>query len=214
MAASRACSRSPSTRLRRDGRLYVYYTDTDGNQRIVEYRRSSADPAVADPESAREVLEMDDSAPNHNGGLLLFGPDGDLYVGIGDGGGAGDPERSAQDLVIPLGKILRIDPTPSSEPYTIPAEPYAGDPVPPEALCGLRNPWRFSFDHTTGDLWIGDVGQSTFEEIDGAPASEVEFDGSTTAGRRSRARTASTRTSGARRARRRCSSTATTTAAL
>ncbi len=158
--------------------LYVYFTDTDANQRIVEYRRSSADPTVADPASAREVLEMDDEAPNHNGGLLLFGPDRDLYVGTGDGGGEGDPERSAQDLSSPLGKILRIDPHDAgSEPYTIPGgNPYAGDPgARPEVLIrGLRNPWRFSFDQTTGDLWIGDVGQSTFEEIDAAPASQVD----------------------------------------
>ena len=141
----------------RSGRLYVYFTDPEGDARVVEYRRAGE---VADLDSARELLRIADFAANHNGGQLAFGPDGLLYVGTGDGGGAGDPERTAQDPSSLLGKILRID---------------AGAPAPePEIVAsGLRNPWRFSFDRRTADLWIGDVGQSSLEEIDAAPASAV-----------------------------------------
>jgi glucose/arabinose dehydrogenase len=156
------------------GRLYVDYTNTDGDTRVVEYRRSSGDPPVADPGSAREVLAVDQPYANHNGGLLLFGPDGDLYVGLGDGGSAGDPERNGQDLGTLLGKILRLDPHPSDgTPYTVPKDnPFVQrDFASAESYLiysyGLRNPWRFSFDRKTGDLWIGDVGQDTLEEIDG-----------------------------------------------
>ena len=129
------------------------------DSRTVEYRRSAADPAVADPESARELLTIEDFASNHNGGLLLFGPDGELYLGMGDGGGAGDPERTAQDPDSPLGKLLRID-----------RERPGGYEV---AALGLRNPWRYSFDSRTGDLWIGDVGQSELEEIDAATQDQL-----------------------------------------
>jgi glucose/arabinose dehydrogenase len=135
------------------GLFYVYYTDTEGDERIVEYRRSQDDPATADPDSARELLAIDDFASNHNGGLLLFGPEGRLYAGTGDGGGNGDPERTAQDHESPLGKLLRVD---------------VGDGDTEIAALGLRNPWRFSFDRETGDLWIGDVGEAGFEEIDSA----------------------------------------------
>ena len=146
---------------RDSGLLYAYYTDTEGDQRIVEYERAPDDPAAADPESARELLRMDDFAENHNGGLLLFGPDGELYAGTGDGGGAGDPERTAQDLQSPLGKLLLIDTRKAGAPPAI-------------AAYGLRNPWRFSFDRETGDLWIGDVGQDAVEEIDSVPAAELD----------------------------------------
>jgi glucose/arabinose dehydrogenase len=142
-------------------RLYVNYTDLEGDSRTVEYRRSPRDPASADPDSARELVHIDDFAPNHNGGLLLFGPDGQLYLGMGDGGGAGDPERTAQNPDSPLGKLLRIDVN------------HPG--APPEVVAlGLRNPWRFSFDRRTDDLWIGDVGQDTFEEIDALPAGGLD----------------------------------------
>jgi len=158
----------------RSGRLYVYYTDTEGSQRIVEYRRSAADPARADADSARELLRMGDFAPNHNGGLLLFGPDGFLYAGTGDGGGSGDPERTAQDLSSLLGKLLRIEPAAKSgEPYSIPSDnPHVEDDGARAEIVahGLRNPWRFSFDRETGDLWIGDVGQDEVEEIDAVSA--------------------------------------------
>ena len=146
---------------RDSGLFYVYYTDTEEDQRIAEYQRSADDPATADPASGRELLRMDDFAANHNGGLLLFGPDGELYAGTGDGGGAGDPERTAQDLESPLGKLLLID---TRRPGAAPAI----------AAYGLRNPWRFSFDRETGDLWIGDVGQDAVEEIDSVPAAKLD----------------------------------------
>ncbi|MDQ3572204.1 MAG: PQQ-dependent sugar dehydrogenase [Actinomycetota bacterium] len=155
---------------RRTRRFYVDYTDTKGDTRVVEYRRSRKDPRRADPTSARVVLRVSQPFPNHNGGLLLFGPDERLYVGLGDGGSAGDPQRTAQDGRSLLGKILRIDPRPmGKDPYRIPADnPFADDPgVRPEITAlGLRNPWRFSFDRAGGALWIGDVGQSSLEEID------------------------------------------------
>ena len=154
-----------------DGRFYVDYTDTDGNTVISEMRRSAASPLVADPASERVLLRIDQPYPNHNGGMLAFGPDGDLYVGMGDGGSGGDPEDRARDTGSLLGKILRIDvdhPSTGAA-YGIPAtNPYAsGAGGRPEIWArGVRNPWRFSFDRTTGDLWIGDVGQSSWEEVD------------------------------------------------
>ena len=155
---------------RRSGIFYVDYTNVDGDTRVVEYQRSERDDARADPGSARVVLKVDQPYANHNGGLLLFGPDDNLYVGLGDGGSQGDPERNGQDLGVLLGKILRIDPRPAGNaPYRIPAgNPFSDrDGARPEILAyGLRNPWRFSFDRETGDLWIGDVGQSDQEEID------------------------------------------------
>jgi glucose/arabinose dehydrogenase len=152
--------------------FYVYYTDRDSDQRVVEYRVSpSADRA--DVSSARLVLRMADDESNHNGGLLLFGPDDLMYVGTGDGGGGGDRHGSrgnAQNLGSLLGKILRIDPRASgSRPYTVPdANPFRGrEGARGEIYAyGLRNPWRFSFDRKTGDLVIGDVGQNAIEEID------------------------------------------------
>jgi glucose/arabinose dehydrogenase len=152
------------------GLFYVYYTDNAGDQRIVEYRRASADRA--DPGSARVVMVMQDSESNHNGGLLLFGPDDLLYVGTGDGGGGGDqhgPRGNAQRLNTLLGKILRIDPRPSGgRPYSVPpSNPFAGrSGARPEIFSyGLRNPWRFSFDRRTGDIVIADVGQGDVEEV-------------------------------------------------
>jgi glucose/arabinose dehydrogenase len=141
----------------KSGLLYVDFTGTDQDQHVVEYHRAGSGEQ-ADPDSARELVHIDDFAPNHNGGLLLFGPDGDLYLGMGDGGGAGDPERTAQDLDSPLGKLLRVD------------REKGGDEV---AAYGLRNPWRYSFDRDTGDLWIGDVGQDTLEEIDAVTAKDL-----------------------------------------
>ena len=137
---------------------------------MVEYRRSADDPYRADPESARELLFVDQPFANHNGGLVLFGPDGNLYIGLGDGGSAGDPDRNGQDLGTELGKILRIDPSPAgNRPYSIPAgQPLrrAAGALPEIWAYGLRNPWRFSFDRGGGLLYIGDVGQSSLEEID------------------------------------------------
>ena len=150
------------------GLFYVDYTDTQGDSRIVEYRRSGEDPLVADEGSAREVLFVDQPFENHNGGLVLFGPDGDLYIGFGDGGSAGDPERNGQDLGTLLGKILRIDPRPSGgRAYSIVPGNRIRPGARPEIFAyGLRNPWRFSFDREEGSLWIGDVGQDSQEEID------------------------------------------------
>jgi glucose/arabinose dehydrogenase len=155
----------------RTGRFYVYFTDRDAQQRVVEYRRTSADRA--DASSARIVMRMGDPEPNHNGGNLQFGPDGFLYIGTGDGGGADDrhgPRGNAQDLGSLLGKILRIDPRPASgAPYRVPSSnPFAGRPGARGEVYayGLRNPWRFSFDRASGDLAIGDVGQDVAEEID------------------------------------------------
>jgi len=153
------------------GRFYVYFTDNAGDQRIVEYTRRDADHA--DAGSARLVLRMADPESNHNGGLLLFGPDGLLYVGTGDGGGGGDRHGrrgNAQNLGSLLGKILRIDPRPDGgRPYQVPdRNPFVDRPGARGEIYayGLRNPWRFSFDRSTGDLAIGDVGQNEFEEID------------------------------------------------
>src|SRR5581483_1178175 len=155
---------------RRSGRFYVDYTDAGGDTRVVEYRRRAAGPLAADPSCARVVLTVEQPYPNHNGGQLQFGPDGYLYIGLGDGGSEGDPQRTGQDLSTMLGKILRIDPRPArGQPYRVPADnPFAGvGGARPEIYAyGLRNPWRFSFDRQTSSLWIGDVGQNELEEVD------------------------------------------------
>ena len=155
--------------------LYVYFTGSDQDQHVVEFK--AGDDGIVEEGSRREVLRMDDFASNHNGGLLLFGPDGHLYIGTGDGGSADDPERNGQDLGSLLGKILRIDPRRSGDqPYRVPRDnPFvdrAG--ARPEVYSyGLRNPWRFSFDRENRALSIGDVGQSTLEEVDYTPAGEA-----------------------------------------
>jgi len=154
----------------RSGRFYVDFTDLEGDTRIQEFRVSESDPDVADLDTRRELLKVDQPYPNHNGGLLLFGPDDDLYVGLGDGGAAADPMQNGQNLDTLLGKILRIDPRPSGgEPYSIPeSNPFANEPgARPEVFAyGLRNPWRYSFDRLEGSLSIGDVGQDNLEEVD------------------------------------------------
>jgi glucose/arabinose dehydrogenase len=149
---------------------YAYYTGKDQDQHVVRYSVSA--DGNFDRGSEREVLHMDDFAPNHNGGLLLFGPDGHLYIGTGDGGMEDDPERNGQNVNSLLGKILRIDPNPGNgRPYTVESPGPLGQGARPE-ICnyGLRNPWRFSFDRATRSLVIADVGQSTKEEIDYVPA--------------------------------------------
>jgi glucose/arabinose dehydrogenase len=154
-------------------RLYLSHSDADQDTRLVEY---TMDGDVVDLESEREVFFMDDPYANHNGGQITFGPDDQLYYAIGDGGGSGDPLQSAQDLDQLFGKILRIDPVGGSAevPYGVPADnPFVdGDGRPEVYVYGVRNPWRFSFDRATDDLWIGDVGQNEYEEIDFLPAAD------------------------------------------
>ncbi|HZP21295.1 MAG TPA: PQQ-dependent sugar dehydrogenase [Bauldia sp.] len=148
----------------RNGRFFVDYTNVDGDTRVVEYRVSrNAD--VADPGSAKVILAIDQPYANHNGGWLAFGPDGFLYVGMGDGGSGGDPHGNGQNTGVLLGKILRID-VDRGEPYAIPpGNPFAGGGGAPEVfLYGLRNPWRAAFDGNR--LYIADVGQNMYEEVD------------------------------------------------
>jgi glucose/arabinose dehydrogenase len=156
------------------GHLYVDYTDRDGNSNVDEYA-VGADGTI-DPSTRRRVLFQQQPYPNHNGGEVIFGPDGYLYIGFGDGGSAGDPQRHGLDLGTWLGKILRIDPRANGDqPYTVPADnPFVGqDGAKPEIWSyGLRNPWRFSFDRSTKDLWIGDVGQGNIEEVDRATVAD------------------------------------------
>jgi glucose/arabinose dehydrogenase len=152
-------------------RMYLDYTDREGDTHVDEYRMSGD---RVDSSSRREILFVEQPFANHNGGQLAFGPDGFLYIAMGDGGGAGDPQQRAQDTNDLLGKILRIDPsTPSGgRAYGIPAgNPFAGGGGAPEVwIWGARNPWRFSFDTATGDLWVADVGQNSIEEVDWLPA--------------------------------------------
>jgi len=161
---------------------YIDYTDTDGDT-VVAAIPVSADGTTFDLASARTVLTVEQPYANHNGGDLAIGPgDGLLYIGLGDGGSGGDPDRRALDLSQLLGKLLRIDPTTPSTAadgtelgYTIPADnPFVGvDGARGEIWSlGLRNPWRFSFDADNGDLWIADVGQNAVEEVDVAPATD------------------------------------------
>jgi glucose/arabinose dehydrogenase len=152
--------------------LYVDYTDTNGDTNVDEYA-VAADGNV-DAASRRRVLFQDQPYPNHNGGEVLFGPDGYLYIGLGDGGSGGDPHRNGLSLGTWLGKILRIDPRPNGDQaYTVPLDnPFVGqNGAKPEIWSyGLRNPWRFSFDAATNDLWIADVGQGNIEEVDRSTA--------------------------------------------
>ncbi len=154
-----------------NGFFYVNYTDSNGNTVIARYT-VSADPDVADPNSGVIVLTISQPFSNHNGGQLQFGPDGYLYIGMGDGGSGGDPQNNAQQLNTLLGKMLRID-VDSGLPYAIPSDnPFVGDPSALDEIwsLGLRNPWRFSFDRLTGDLFVADVGQSAWEEVNAQPA--------------------------------------------
>jgi glucose/arabinose dehydrogenase len=149
------------------GRFFVNYTDLDDDTRIVEYAVSN-DPDVADRASGREILTITQPAGNHNGGMIAFGPDGFLWIAMGDGGAANDSFGNGQRADTLLGAMLRIDVGPDAiRPYGIPSDnPFAagGDGVPEVWAIGLRNPWRFSFDGD--DLWIADVGQGEIEEID------------------------------------------------
>ena len=153
-----------------NGRLFVHYNE-DGDTVISEFAVSS-DPNVVDAASERVLLTIDQPYPNHKGGNLAFGPDGLLYIGMGDGGAGGDPEGRGQDLSTLLGKMLRID-VDNGDPYAVPqSNPFVatGDAEPEIWAYGLRNPWKYSFDRETGDLWIADVGQGSFEEVNVQPA--------------------------------------------
>jgi glucose/arabinose dehydrogenase len=156
----------------RTGRFYVSYNDRRDNLQLDEFQRSADNPLVADPASRRPILSIPEPTRAHHGGLIVFGPDGYLYLGAGDGGPAGDPAGNAQNLDLLLGKLLRIDPTPSGKaPYTIPSDnPFVGRPGRDEIWAyGLRNPRRFSFDRRTKTIAIGDVGNDRYEEIDYLP---------------------------------------------
>ncbi len=155
------------------GLFYVDYTVSGNDIRIAQYRRSPSDANLAEPLSAHTLLTIDHHAfTNHNGGQLAFGPEGDLFIGVGDGGSEGDPSANGQNTGTLLAKILRIAPTAGGG-YTIPrGNPFAGQPGKRAEIWayGLRNPWRFSFDRLTGDMIVGDVGQDREEELDFAPA--------------------------------------------
>jgi len=151
-----------------NGRLFVNYTDRSHHDVIASFGTSLS--GLGDPASESILISVDDPYPNHNGGVLAFGPDGYLYAGLGDGGSGGDPLGNGQNTNSLLGKILRVN-VDAGHPYAIPADnPFASGGGRPEVWAyGLRNPWRLSFDSATGDLFVGDVGQGTWEEIDVLP---------------------------------------------
>lgn len=155
-----------------NGYLYVNYTGNGGATYLARYQVSANDANRAEVSSEQVLLTISQPFSNHNAGDLAFGPDGYLYVPTGDGGSGGDPQDHGQDLSSLLGKILRLD-VDGGDPYAIPADnPFAGDPNARDEIWsyGWRNPWRISFDRQTGDLWVGDVGQNDFEEINYEPA--------------------------------------------
>ena len=153
-----------------NGYFFVNYTDLNGDTVIARFQVSAADPQQADSGSEKRLLFVDQPYRNHNGGQVAFGPDGYLYLGLGDGGSAADPQGNGQSLAALLGKILRLD-VDGGDPYAIPADnPFASGGGKPEIWAyGLRNPWRFAFDRLTGDLYVGDVGQNQWEEINFLP---------------------------------------------
>ncbi|WP_299365829.1 PQQ-dependent sugar dehydrogenase [Winogradskyella sp.] len=161
-----------------NGYFYVNYTDNMGDTVVSRFSRSTTDPSLADPNSELIILTFFQPFSNHNGGDLAFGADGYLYISSGDGGAGGDPQNNSQNLGNLLGKILRIDVNNSSisNPYDIPPDnPFVGNPTASDEIWayGLRNPWKFSFDRLTNDIWIGDVGQSDFEEINFASSTDA-----------------------------------------
>ncbi len=153
--------------------VFFSYTAQDGSSVVARFRVDPRDPGRVDPQSRVELLRVQQPYANHNGGHIAFGPDGYLYLGLGDGGSAGDPQRRAQNPRSLLGKILRLDVDTTTSGYRIPRDnPFARRPGwrPEIWALGLRNPWRFSFDRLTGDLYIADVGQDSREEINFEPA--------------------------------------------
>ena len=161
-----------------NGLFFVNYTDRQGATVVSRFSMAAGwepdGPPAADPGSEVPLLKLDQPASNHNGGHLAFGPDGYLYIGTGDGGGSGDKYGNGQNGATLLGAMLRLD-VDSGEPYTIPADnPFVGDPDIRDEIwaMGLRNPWRYSFDRLTGDLYIADVGQNLYEEVNLQPAAQ------------------------------------------
>lgn len=157
-----------------NGRFFVYYTEAGSFRNVLaEYQRSSSDPLQANPTEQRRLISVEDTEDNHNGGMITFGPDGHLYVGMGDGGGACDDhgaDGNGQNRETYFGAIHRLDPD-ASAPHAADGNPFVGGSgLDTMWAYGLRNPWRFSFDRKTGDLYIGDVGQNQFEELDVQPA--------------------------------------------
>ncbi|MEO8612191.1 MAG: PQQ-dependent sugar dehydrogenase [Chloroflexota bacterium] len=160
---------------KQNGQFFIDYTDTQGDTSIARYIVSTDNPDVAASDSGEVILHIHQPYANHNGGDIMFGPDGYLYIGMGDGGSGGDPQGNGQNPAALLAKILRIDVngTDGDKLYAIPADnPYVNNAaLAPEVWAmGVRNPWRYSFDRQTGDLYIGDVGQNQYEEVDFQPA--------------------------------------------
>ena len=161
-----------------NGYFFVNYTDTNGNTKVSRFTVSTSNADIADPASELPIINYNQPFSNHNGGCIAFGSDGYLYISSGDGGSGGDPDNRAQNLNVLLGKLLRldIDNTNGNENYAIPADnPFVGNPDARDEIWayGLRNPWKFSFDSSNGDIWIGDVGQNEVEEIDRAAATDA-----------------------------------------
>jgi glucose/arabinose dehydrogenase len=161
-----------------NGYFFVNYNNLSGNTVVSRFSRNGSNPSIADPNSELIILTFTQPYSNHNGGDLAFGPDGYLYISSGDGGSGGDPQGNGQNTSNLLGNILRIDinSTSGSQNYTIPADnPFEGSTSQKEEIWayGLRNPWKFSFDRINGDIWIGDVGQGEYEEINTASSSEA-----------------------------------------
>lgn len=159
-----------------NGYFYLDYTDKSGNTRVSRFQVKPDSADIGNPDSETLLLTVKQPSSNHNGGQICFGPDGYLYIALGDGGGGGDPNNNGQNRKSMLGKLLRInvDSSENGKNYAVPASnPFVNNPdfAPEIWAWGLRNPWRFSFDRTTGDMWIADVGQGEYEEIDFQPAS-------------------------------------------